>query len=524
MKRFAAVVVLCASLLRGGFGPPVAHAQFQELLRRVPASPNVLVVLNAQKIFDSPIARREGWKQNYERAFAAAPMLLPPSAQQFVLAAHLNLEFMQSHWEAAVMRLSKDPAIGEIAKRVAGTPDKVAGKGAVETPGDEFIVKFAPYIFGVVTPASRQFTATWIRDAAANDSVRLSPYLRQAAGYAEKVGTEIIYAIDLHDALRQADVRANLGTSEVLKGKEIDLDKLSQVMASIRGATLGIVVGDKVYGKLKVDFGEDATILDGVVRPLLLEVLGRAGAMIDDFETWKPTVRGARIAIEGPLSLSGMRKLFSILELDASEVATEKVTAKTGPGTRRPNSLPPAARSADREATMPYTTQQYFNAVSKYLGDLRHKKGARSIGQYGLWFEKYARKIDRMPILNVDPEMVDYGQDMANQLRDAVSAIQGIGIRSGALTAQIYPEGTVTTSYGGYGPVARYGAYGGYRVYGGYAGSASYYFRNVEAEKRAVRKQERAKGATSARHIFKQMDQQTAVIRRKMTEKYQIEF
>ncbi|MFV2069968.1 MAG: hypothetical protein ACC645_23625, partial [Pirellulales bacterium] len=493
-----------------------------------PDSANILVVLNAQKIFDSAIARREGWKQNYEQAFAAAPMMLPPSAEQFVLGAHLNLEFMQSHWEAAVMRLSKDPTIDEVAKRVGGMRDKVAGKEAIETPSDQFIVKFAPYTFGVVSPATRQFTAAWVRDVEANDSVKLSPYLQQAAGYAEKHGTEIIYAIDLHDALRQADIRANLGTSEVLEGKEIDLDKLSQVMASIQGATLGVVVGEKVYGKLKVDFGEDAAIFDGIARPLLLEILGRAGAMIDDFETWKPTVRGKRIAIEGPLSLSGMRKLFSVLELDASSVASEKVASKgpaDAPAAQQPNTSRPSARSEDNEATMAYTTQQYFKAVNKYLGDLRRKKGARSIGQYGLWFEKYARKIDKMPILNVDPEMIDYGQYLANSLRDAVSAIQGIGIRSGARSAQIYGgTGTVTRSYGGYGPAARYGAYGGYRVYGGYGGTTSAYFRNIQAERRAVRKEERAKGALEARGIFKQMDQESAQIRRKMTEKYQIEF
>ena len=72
--------------------PASAWGSFPELLRRLPGDANALVVLNAEKIFSSPLAVREGWKQDYEKSFAAAPMLLPPSAQQFVLASKLGLD------------------------------------------------------------------------------------------------------------------------------------------------------------------------------------------------------------------------------------------------------------------------------------------------------------------------------------------------------------------------------------------------------------------------------------------------
>ena len=49
---------LSVSFLLASFAPHAAHAQFEELLKRVPDSANILVVLNAQKIFDSSIARR----------------------------------------------------------------------------------------------------------------------------------------------------------------------------------------------------------------------------------------------------------------------------------------------------------------------------------------------------------------------------------------------------------------------------------------------------------------------------------
>ncbi len=39
-----------------------ACGQFDELIRRVPDSANAVVILNAKKIFASPMAVREGWQ------------------------------------------------------------------------------------------------------------------------------------------------------------------------------------------------------------------------------------------------------------------------------------------------------------------------------------------------------------------------------------------------------------------------------------------------------------------------------
>lgn len=52
-------------------------------------------------------------------------------------------------------------------------------------------------------------------------------------------------------------------------------------------------------------------------------------------------------------------------------------------------------------------------------------------GQVGGWFERYARKIDNLPILNVDPEMLDYGVFVADSLRQSETVMKGIGAKSG---------------------------------------------------------------------------------------------
>ena len=83
-------------------------------------------------------------------------------------------------------------------------------------------------------------------------------------------------------------------------------------------------------------------------------------------------------------------------------------------------------------------------------------------------------------------------------------------MQSAARQANIYPTGYV--NYGG----ARWGRYGWY------GGSA--YWQNVRGERRAVRTEERTKGATNATNIMTDVENATAKIRRTMTERYQIEF
>jgi len=490
--------------------PSLARAQFSDLVERLPAGANTLVVINAEKIFASPVAIKEGWRQNYESAFAAAPLLLPPKAELFVLASKLDLEFMKPKWEVAVMTLSTNPTVDQVAKRIKGTVDRLGGVEAVEGPRGGFIVKFAPNTFGMIVRGDRQEASQWAAKAKTSATVKLSPYLQQAAGYAENVGTEVIFGLDLSNMVRATHVRAKLEELASLKGKQIDLDKLSTLLASIQGVTLGVTIRDKVFGALKVDFGSDTSILAGVAKPLLLEFLAEGGATIDEFQDWKEVVKANRIQIQGELTLTGLRRIFSLIELDASMVAGQPADEKAAP------------KATDDKETIAYTSRQYFQTVSKYLKDLRLKKGAKSYGQYGLWFDKYARKIDKLPILNVDPELIDYGQDMANGLRDGTSAIQGVGIRSGAETAQVYNQTYTRGSYGGYGPVARYGR--GYRVYGGYGGAFESYTNPVQSQRRAIRAAERAKGSGETRDIMKKIDMETSKIRRTMTERYQIEF
>ncbi|MFH1266377.1 MAG: hypothetical protein ABIK89_11680, partial [Planctomycetota bacterium] len=76
-----------------------------------------------------------------------------------------------------------------------------------------------------------------------------------------------------------------------------------------------------------------------------------------------------------------------------------------------------------------------------------------------------------------------------------------------------------------YGGGTRYGRYGGYGGYGGYAAyGPRMEARSIDSERRVVRSQERGKMATDVHAIRDQVIAATTEMRRKMTQKYQIEF
>jgi hypothetical protein len=228
-----------------------------------------------------------------------------------------------------------------------------------------------------------------------------------------------------------------------------------------------------------------------------MEILGDMGARIDDIESWKVATEPQRFVFSGPLSKDGMKRVFSLIDSPtAALIATDKSR--------------PAGSPSQSSAAVP-ATQKYFKTITSVRDDLRNKsKDAKTFGQYAMWLDNDARRIDRLPILDVDPEMLGYGRYLAVRMRDASMALKGIGIQSGVRTAQIYQ--TVSTDYNAY------GGYGG----GGY----SYYteWRDVDSERRAARAEERGKGAMSAREIAQEVENETAKIRQAMTAKYKVNF
>lgn len=268
-----------------------ASAQFEGMLARVPLDSNTLILVDAEKMFGSPIADKGRWDAKRKAAFDAGVSALPPDASSVVMAARTDFESGRNNWELSLVKFPGGHDVSSVAKRFGGSIDTISGRMAARLPNDQYVIQISPDLLGSHTPARRQDVSRWL---AATDTTSaansIPPYLMQAYGYATKVGTPIVMAIDLSGVLSSTEAAARLDEFESLAGKQDLADALAKLAGNVQGATLGITVGEGVVGAIRVDFSEATGLGAEVLKPIVLEVIKRHGAMIDDFESWQPSV------------------------------------------------------------------------------------------------------------------------------------------------------------------------------------------------------------------------------------------
>jgi hypothetical protein len=153
----------------------------------------------------------------------------------------------------------------------------------------------------------------------------------------------------------------------------------------------------------------------------------------------------------------------------------------------------------------------YFRSTEVLLKDL--KRELRGNKASAAIMERYAGRIDRMPILHVDNDLLDYGSNVSQTLRAiALSKRQG-GVQSGV--------GTAGMGGGGYSNYSNGYGYFGVRANRGdrYSGA-----RASAADRAAIKTQAMAESKNVRVEGAKLIGEASAQIRRQMTQKYQVEF
>jgi len=469
-----------------------AGDEFKELLNQIPRAANAVVLLNMEKAKNSPLGLKENWQAKVERAFDAGLVRVPPQATRCVLASQMDFESMEPLWNAAIFELDEDFSMEEVAGIRQGTPDKIDNLPALARPNDTYLVKLGHRTLGAMQPANRQEVVRWIREVRKASPLPLSPYLQQAAGFSDKAGSEIIMAIDLDGAFCSNRV------AKYLKSKQKQLDEwganplnLTKLLSDVQGIRVGVRIGEEPSAMIVIDVQGDASQVSSFAKPLLLQILSDKSAMIDDFQSWTAKAEGHEISLAGKLSKSGLRRLLSVVDSPASE-SPAAPPAAPAPAAQTPQESPGDLPTLQMNASL-----KYFRAIKAMAADLRSDmRDSKSLGSTGLWCDRYARRIERLPILNVDDELLKYSAFVAHQLRQARLAIRTMGIQSGARQAQIWG------SDGGYGDDHQ----------------------AKESERRGVRAEEKATMATNVYQIRDTIITATSDVRRKMTQKYQVEF
>jgi hypothetical protein len=428
-------------------------AQLQQLANRVPESANALVIIDVKSAYASPLSQAHGWDQQGLQDQSDGMIALPVGTEFFLMAAEMDFEFMQPHWEIAVAHMRPMPSMDAIANHSGGRLDRLAGTQAVERPNDSYVVTLGPRVLGAMSPANRQQVIRWVRKSRSRKSPQLSPYLSEVlnkvlnkvlkgAKSDDALGdgaSPIVMALDLHGILAAAEIGDKLTEKESLLNKAlkgtVDIAELSKVIASIRGIRLEVHLQNPAQGQLTLDFDQDAAVLDKFAKRLLLAVLAKHGATIDDFKNWDVHTAGKSIGLQGELSPSGLRRILSVLSSPVGPMA------------------PAADASGSASDAMAIASQRYFQTITHYLNDLfASNLQPQSLYQMKTWVERYARKIEGLDTQQVDKDLVAFGRDVVDSLHEIVSVVDRAEKRSDLRESTLNNYGR--SRYG------RYGAYG----------------------------------------------------------------
>jgi hypothetical protein len=424
-----------------------------------------------------------------------------------------------------------------LADHLGGQVDSLDGLPAVRLPVDAYLVMLTSKMAGVMAPADRQYAARWVRGVKSRTKVALSPYLQEMAAYPEEAGTDVLIALDLADVVSQSRVREKLSQMGTLKGKNVDLDQLSQLLAGLRGVSLAIQLKERAVGGFRVDFSQDASALADFAKPLILEVLAARGATIDELEQWKAEVTGNTVYLYGDMTVSGLRRVLSLIEPPLPPLQKRPATpppptipAPTPPAPSPPKPVAPAPVAPAPAPAAPdkghgdtYTVAEaslkHFNAVKSLLDDVRNPRSGtiKTTGQYAIWLDRYARKIDELPIMNVDSDLLDFSAQVAAALRSLGGNFRGVGITAGTRSADSTVVGVGPYHSGSHWGGNRWGYGGG--SWGGYSA-----YRAGLSERSIARKRGTAAAAATKSNLTQEISKATQQMRRLLTERYQIEF
>jgi hypothetical protein len=472
-----ASLVLGVLLLAAAAGR--AAETFATLAARIPSSANALVLVDVEQTMAAPLAQKQGWARKLETAYVERPVYLPPEARKLAVGAALrpNADFA-SAWEVAAIELAEPVTVRSIARSESGFVDEVNGAQAAITPLNAGFVDLGTNLLGVVHPADRQFMSRWIGASRAGARSELSPYLQSVVGLVND-RIQVLLAVDLTDVLSPRDIETRLASGGGLSLSAADATAVAGIVAKLRGAALRLAIGEKCQGQLQIDFDADVAALGDHAKPLVMQALANLGFSTSELENWQVSLAPRSIRLQGELSTDAQRRVFSIIELPSAELGASET----------PDS---AAASATSESQARDRSQAYFKSTLVLLDDLR--KGLKDTKATTAWMERYARRIDELPVLHVDAELLDYGDKLAETLRIMSLSKREAGIRAGV----------------------RAGENGGY-----YYGVDAY---TSAADRSQARSEEMAVASDVRVQGWKLIDDATADIRRKMTQKYSVEF
>jgi hypothetical protein len=449
--RVKGMIILAAVVAYTMLPAQAVQGSWGKVLKRPPPDANALVIIDFEGLLNSKLARIKGWRKDLADEYARKPVSVPPGSKHLSMVALLDTSTMDPNWQIAILEADDAPSIETIAERKNGLVGKVGGKSAAWSDVSPYFVELERGLLAMVYPPNRQFVSRWLKQRQRGSAGFASSYLRRVATDAGK-DAGVMMALDMEDAWSVAGILEAMEQRplEALKGKEDQFGAIAELVSSMKGLTLKIRVDEDIRGEGVVDFGADAALLKDFGKALLLEVLGRHGMYLEDFEEWSVSVEGKKMSLKGKLSFDAFDRLLSVIEAP-SPPAAEAAAAQPG---ESGEGEPDAAEASEPDVAK--ASQEYYRAVMEILDNIQQKLGTGSEGaslaRTAAWLKRDARRIDRLPILHVDEELVRWSGEVSSALSEIGSMANVGSLRTRSRTVAMqstYVGGSTVAGTGG---------------------------------------------------------------------------
>ena len=284
-----------------------------------------------------------------------------------------------------------------------------------------------------------------------------------------------------------------LNTIDAIKKTNTDPKLLAPRLATLKSAFLVIKVDQGIEGNLRIDFERDVDYTSQVARTLILDALENFGAELPEMKTWTLSFdKKTAVEMSGRLSEESMRKVLSVAHApELSKAAGAKTKAE--PKAAEAAVVPYVRSQTDNIAE----SQAYFRSVVSLVDGLK-QTDRPTYRSTKLWYDRYAKQIEELPILGVDKDLLDWGSMVSRTMREMSSGINYYS-KNQTYTLASTPNGV-------------YDGYNGY-----YANSRAY-------DQSVIKKQSDAMMSVDLDKRWQAVEISVADVRRKMVEKYKVDF
>ena len=286
------------------------------ILDHVPPNANALLVIDAERLYESPLARSEEWSKQHAEGREAGGIHLPAGTQQLISASSVDFRHLRPAWQAVVVRMDSPPKLNVIAEKTGGHIDMIGITPTVMLPHDASLIEFDDHTVGILAPANRQRASQWLDYRGQSNRFR-SPFLEGVAEHIHSAKPQVIIGLDLQGFLSKEFVALALSATSDGDVAKQDAEKMTAHAAQLAGletCLFGANVDKQITGTLRLTFHELLTVKPDQLKHLVSTVLEDSRIEIADFATWKPTIIGSTAEFTGQLTSDELRRIVGILE------------------------------------------------------------------------------------------------------------------------------------------------------------------------------------------------------------------